>query len=245
MVVWSMFDGSGIMGLPWAEAGHDVYCFNADSGDHGEYSIRTQHENINYVSAWIDNGFNPTWDGIPVPDIIFAFPPCTDLAVSGAAHFDRKRQENPAFQEEAVTVCRVAQGLGDLFGVPYMIENPVSVLSSMWRKPDYTFNPYEYGGYLDPDDAHPFFPELIMPRDAYPKKTCLWCGNGFVMPEKRPVPVPPGYSMQHKALGGKSARTKMIRSLTPRGFARAVFGANGDYLCGCGVDESCDDCTPF
>ena len=37
MVIWSLFDGSGIMGLDWAKAGHTVYCFNADSADHGEY----------------------------------------------------------------------------------------------------------------------------------------------------------------------------------------------------------------
>jgi hypothetical protein len=30
----------------------------------------------------------------------------------------------------------------------------------------------------------------------------------------------------HQKLGGKSARTKYIRSLTPRGFSQAVFEAN-------------------
>lgn len=57
---------------------------------------------------------------------------------------------------------------------------------------------------------------------------CIWCGNGFKQPLFRPVPMPDEWedSKQHAKLGGKSKRTKMIRSLTPRGFARAVFLAN-------------------
>ena len=50
--------------------------------------------------------------------------------------------------------------------------------------------------------------------------------NGFRMPEKKPVFVEKGYSKQYSRLGGKSARTKLIRSLTPRGFAIAVNEEN-------------------
>lgn len=88
------------------------------------------------------------------------------------------------------------------------------------------FHPYEYGGYLPTIDEHPIYPEYIKPRDAYPKKTCIWSGGGFCMPEKKPVAVMPGYSDQHNKLGGKSLKTKNIRSATPRGFANAVFIAN-------------------
>ncbi len=225
MIVWSLFDGSGLMAQPWAEAGHTCYCFNYDGADHGDYArlgARVEHENIHYINAWIDNKF----DFKVSPDIIFAFPPCTDLAVSGAAHFETKRRKNPTFQVEAVITCKVAARLAKKYNVPYMIENPVSVLSSLWRKPDYVFNPYEYGGYLPEDDTHPMFPGYIKPRDAYPKKTCIWVGNGFVMPVKSCVAVVDGYSDQHNKLGGKSVRTKTIRSLTPRGLAKAVYEAN-------------------
>ena len=222
-VLWSMFDGSGLAAQPFAEAGWLCYCFNADAADHGPYaSVQVRHPNITYVNAWVDSSFD-----YPVkPDMILAFPPCTDLAVSGAAHFASKAAKNPAFQEGAVATAKVAAVLGDKYNVPYMIENPISVLSSKWRKPDYSFHPYEYGGYLPEDDEHPNFPDYINPRDSYPKKTCLWTGNGFIMPERAPVPVAEGYSTQHSKLGGKSARTKLIRSLTPRGFAKAVCLAN-------------------
>jgi len=100
-------------------------------------------------------------------------------------------------------------------------------LATKWRKPDYNFHPYEYGGYINYDDAkHPRWPEYIAPFDAYPKKTCLWTGGDFKMPTKVAVDVPKGYSTQHKKLGGKSQRTKDIRSATPRGFAKAVYEAN-------------------
>lgn len=224
MIIWSLFDGSGIAAQPWAERGCTVYCFNADTADHGGYeAVRVKNPNIHYVNAWIDENFRPE---TPAPDFIIAFPPCTDLAVSGAPHFASKREHDPNFQINAVKTARVAATLAEGYGVPYMIENPVSVLSSQWRRPDYTFQPWQYGEYLPADDTHPYFPEYIKANDAYPKTTCLWVGNGFIMPDQRPVMVEAGYSDQHKKLGGKSARTKLIRSLTPRGFALAVCLAN-------------------
>lgn len=222
-VVWSLFDGSGYAVLPFAEAGYKCYCFNSDDADHGPYSgVKVRHPNITYVNVWLDSSF----DFEEKPDLILAFPPCTDLAVSGAAHFAAKIAKDPEVQNKAVATAKLAAILGDKYSVPYMIENPVSVLSSKWRKPDYSFHPYQYGGYLDTDDSHPEFPDYIKPRDAYPKKTCLWVGNGFNIPEVKPVEVEAGYSAQHSKLGGKSVKTKLIRSLTPRGFAKAVFLAN-------------------
>jgi hypothetical protein len=110
---------------------------------------------------------------------------------------------------------------------------------TLWRKPDHAFHPCEFGGYLPADDKHPRWPEYIAPRDAYTKKTCLWVGGGFQMPTLRPVaPVVVSYtkedgsvtsgSLQFGKLGGKSMKTKNIRSATPRGFARAVFLANAE-----------------
>lgn len=225
MIVWSLFDGSGLMAQPWAEAGHTCYCFNYDGADHGDYArlgARFEHENIHYINAWIDNKF----DFEVAPDIIFSFPPCTDLAVSGAVHFEAKRKKNPTFQVEAAITCKVAARRAKKYNVPYMIENPVSVLSSLWCKPDYVFNPNEYGGYLPEDDIHPMFPDVIPARDAYVKKTCLWAGNGFVMPDVAVVATDSVDNPGWAKLGGKSARTKTIRSLTPRGFAKAVYEAN-------------------
>lgn len=231
-VVWSLFDGSGGAVIDWAKAGYLCLCFNAEGADHGSYAeVITDHPNIHYVDYWIDPWFpQGTFCMYPAPDFILAFPPCTHLAVSGAAHFKKKLAKDPLIQINAVKDARVAEELGEIYDCPWHVENPVGVMSTLWRKPDYRFHPSDYGGYLPEDDVNPWFPEFIAPRDAYPKITCGWIGNGFIIPATKPVPqivdAVSGYSMQHAKLGGKSARTKMIRSLTPRGWAKAVFLAN-------------------
>lgn len=230
-VVWALFNGSDIAVKPWADAGYLCFCFNAEGADHGSYAeVVEEHPNIQYIDYWIDPWFPQETLGMyPAPDFILSFPPCTHLAVSGAAHFKKKLQKDPLIQVNAVKDARIAETLGNMYNCPWHVENPVGVMSNMWRKPDYKFHPSEYGGYLSEDDQNPWFPEYISPRDAYPKLTCGWCGNGFVIPDKRPVPQLcdlNGYSFQHTKLGGKSPRTKMIRSLTPRGWALAVFEAN-------------------
>ena len=216
MVVWSLFCGSGIMGLPWAMAGHQVYCFNADDANHGEYIVKMKHENLHYINRWIEPGF----DFEVRPDIIFSFPDCTMLAGSGEKH-DRSNCEVAS----AVTLARLAESLGNAYGCPWMVENPVGKLSTEWRKPDFYFDPYEYGGYMSgfEEAFHPKMPA----RDGYTKKTCIWAGNGFVMPGKLPAPHI-GKFWGWAYLGGASAKTKQLRSLTPRGFARAVYEANKD-----------------
>lgn len=229
MVVWCLFDGSGIMGEPWALNGHKVVCFNADGGDHGSYAeVRSSNPNIEFIDQWIDTDFaEKAIAGVfGAPDIIIAFPPCTHLAVSGTRHFASKAKKDPLFQINAVCTVKIAYQIASAFNVPYMIENPVGVIPRLWRKWDAIFDPFDYGGYLPENDENPFYPEYITARDAYPKKTCLWVGEGFIIPEKKPVPVDDGYSIQFKKLGGKSEKTKMIRSLTPRGFAMAVYEAN-------------------
>jgi hypothetical protein len=224
--VVSLFDESGNMGSPWAEAGYRVFCFDILNEDREERFPGGGR--IIWTKADLDD---PSWHQV-IRDMhavmMFSFSPCDDLAVSGATHFAAKLQRDPDCQARAVRLARLVEELADGFS-KWMHENPVSVLSTMWRKPDFYFHPSDYGGYLPEDDVHPRWPEYIAPRDAYPKKTGIRCGNGFVRPPTRPVERAPGYSTQHKKLGGKSAKTKQIRSETPRGFARAVFEANAEY----------------
>lgn len=220
MIVYSLFDGSGIAGLDYAKAGHTVYCFNADEGNHGEYFVKMEHPNIHYINLWIDTTFEKKREelGLPLPDILFAFPDCTFFAQSGKQHY-----RTPEELKVARSNVDLIPFLGNLYGCPWYLENPVGKLSTEWRKPDYYFHPYEYGGYLSESEGsfHPKMPVC----DGYTKKTCIWSGNGFKMPAKKPVPHC-GFFWGWKYLGGKSARTKQLRSLTPRGFARAVFLEN-------------------
>lgn len=104
-------------------------------------------------------------------------------------------------------------------GAPYGIENPVSTISTYWRKPDFSFHPWWYAGH----EAN----------DNYTKTTNVWAGNGFVMPEKytdlfsgdpddRIHKCPPGPDRAN------------VRSATPRGFCRAVFECNREDRGGAG-----------
>ncbi len=237
-IVISLYDFTGEALKPWAEAGYECYAYDiqhkhetveVDNTEHFASGgvIFYLHADLHDFSTLTDIFFR--FDEGKGNNVVFAmaFPVCTDMAVSGAAHFAWKAEADPLFQEKAASYAIECAVLFDDLDCPYFIENPVSVLSTLWRKPDHTFHPYEYGGYIPyGEEQHPKWPEYIAPSDAYPKKTCLWTGNGFKMPVKCSVEPHKGYSTQHLKLGGKSMKTKNIRSATPRGFARAVVEAN-------------------
>lgn len=191
-IVLSLCDRTGNMVLPWSEKGHECWI------------VDIQHEpganrdgNVVRVGCDIMHWLPPRREYL----VAFAFPPCTNLAVSGARWFKDKGLSGLADGLRLVERCR---DILEWCGCPWMLENPVSTLSSYWRKPDFTFDPCDYG-------------------DPYTKKTCLWTGNGFVMPPKRPVPATEGSRMWK--LPPSNDRGD-IRSETPMGFARAVAEAN-------------------
>lgn len=234
-IVLSLYDFTGEALKPWAEAGYHCYAFDIQHDE--DYDNCTNVETFDsggtimyvHMDLWNIDNITHMCKWFKDEDVVFgmAFPVCTDLAVSGAAHFARKRKADPEFQIRASNHARWCASLFEALEIPYFIENPVSRLATLWRKPDYSFHPYEYGEYIpDAEAEHPRWPDYIAPKDRYTKKTCLWTGGGFTMPPKRPTQKPDGYSQQHLKLGGKSQRTKDIRSATPRGFARAVFEAN-------------------
>ena len=233
-IVISLYDFTGEALKPWADAGYECYAFDIQHDWYESTKVYSQKHidgSIEYIHADLHDQatLNAIQSEFGDKPVVFgmAFPVCTDMAVSGAAHFKRKAEVNPFFQADAVGHATAVSRMFNGMAIPYFIENPVSVLATMWRKPDHRFHPYEYGGYIPDDQAeHPRWPEYIASRDAYPKKTCLWTGGGFVMPWAVPVPVEKGHSRQHLKLGGKSQRTKDIRSATPRGFAIAVYEAN-------------------
>lgn len=226
-----LFDENGLSADAWCEAGCDVWCYDLETTEYRREAIGS---GAVHFMPWDATGEEQCKElvvrHVNRAAIVLAFPPCTDLAVSGAAHFASKREKNPNFQHDAMELFYVSVRIANQLGAPYAIENPVSVAATMWRKPDVSFHPWEYGGYLPEDDVHPMYPEYIAPRDAYPKRTCYWTGNGFIMPQPSPVEVRPGYSDQHLKLGGKSKKTKRIRSASPRGVARAICMANLPWI---------------
>jgi hypothetical protein len=125
-------------------------------------------------------------------DLMVAHPPCTHLAVSGARWFHKKRQE----QEEALDFVR------RLMSAPIeqiAIENPVSVISSLIRKPDQIIHPWMFG-------------------HGETKATCLWLKN---LPPLQPTDVVPGRENKVHRMPPSEHRWK-LRSLTYQGIADAM-----------------------
>jgi hypothetical protein len=177
---------------PWLDAGYECWIVDIShkAGAHRD-------KNLVRVGADVRTWMPPLQEY----EIVFAFPPCTHVAVSGARWFKQKGLRKLA---EAIDIFGACVNICQWTGAPWMVENPVSVISTHFRKPDYTFDPCDYG-------------------DPYRKKTCLWTDNGFVMPEKKPVqPSMIGYIHRMPPSNDRGKR----RSITPKGFARAVFEAN-------------------
>lgn len=186
---------SGVMAEPWAAAGYHCYCLDL----FGE--TRTER-GINFIKADVRYWRPPRSLRIA---FFAAFPPCTNLAVSGSRWM---REKGIRGLIQALDVFDACVRFAEECEAPYMIENPVSTISTYYRKPDYTFHPFEYG-------------------DPYLKKTCLWTGGGFVMPPKSPVEPTEGQKIWKMPPSEDRAR---LRSKTPAGFARAVFEANGQKV---------------
>lgn len=127
-----------------------------------------------------------------------AFPPCTDLSSAGARWWKEKEKENPLFQMFARDNAVACQHLADTLDCPYYIENPVGALSTLWRKPNHSFNPCDYGGYLPEDDVHPRYPEYIPPVTLTERR--LVYGQGTVLQCLRSTP----FNMRHLCINGKT-----------------------------------------
>jgi len=117
--------------------GHEAYsCDIQDcSGGHPEWHIKGDA---------LTEAQKPGWD------LVIAHPPCTDLAVSGARWFEKKRRDGS--QQRSINFF---MAFADLSCPKIVIENPISIMSTKWRKPDQIIQPWEFG-----------HPET--------KATCLW-----------------------------------------------------------------------
>lgn len=198
--VISLCDKTGNMVKPWAEAGFDCLCIDT------QHKIRRDETKNGITYQWADvRAITP--DHLPEPAIIFAFPPCTHLSLSGAQDWGKKGITALVDALQVVEGCR---RICEWYGVPWMLENPMSRLSTCWRKPDHKFTHWNYG-------------------DLNQKQTWIWSGNGFVMPEFEFTEKPDGVEQKTWKLSPGPERANK-RAETPMGFARAVFEANVDSV---------------
>lgn len=127
-------------------------------------------------------------------DLMIAHPPCTDLSVSGARHFDEKRlvgrQQASASFFMMLAKCDIPK---------IAIENPICIMSSLWRKPDQIIHPWQFG-------------------HGETKATCLWLKG---LPLLTPTDIVDGRDDRIHKMPPSADRWK-LRSLTYQGIANAM-----------------------
>ncbi len=198
--ILSLCSGTGSWEKPYFDNGYDVRPITLP-----EYDVR------NYVSP--DNVYG-----------ILAAPPCTEFSILNCVAAPRERRP----EEGMVVVNACLKIIEQCNPVFYAIENPVGFLKDYLGKPDFVFQPWEFG-------------------DPWTKRTYIW-GN-FNHPKKkfakwedvpklplytRPGRGKPNFAYLHKSairdipqLAGYEPKTDAdFRAITPPGFAKAFFEAN-------------------
>lgn len=205
----SFCDKSGIMCVPWAEAG--FICYAVDL----QHPVRKPKVQLFEGGGKIIYTYGDARYWTPPHErfrtIFFAsFPVCTDMAGSGAQDWSNKNGRIPKKGLpqlcDGLLLFNACYNAGKWSGAPFGVENPSGVIPTHFRKADYTFQPWHYG-------------------EDYQKLTCLWTGNGFVMPEKEYETKPAHVKQKIWLLSPGEDRAEK-RSETPEGFARAVFETN-------------------
>lgn len=198
-IILDLCGGTGSWSKPYKDAGYDVRLITLP-----EYDVR---------------------DYIPPENVygILAAPPCTEFSIAK----DHKLPRDLDSGMEIVNACLdIIKRSKPKF---YAIENPIGVLSNFLGKPQFTFQPYEFG-------------------DAWTKRTMLW--GKFNKPIKKykrytdvkPIPelyIRPGRktaSLAFNHLGHKkyirafdpftATDDASFRAITPPAFAKAFYEAN-------------------
>lgn len=166
--------------------GHDAWsCDLLESEDASPFHIQGD------VLELLGNGW----------DLMIAHPPCTHLAVSGARHFEEKKADGR--QQEAIDFFLALANAP----IPRIaIENPVCIMSSIWREPDQIIQPWQFG-------------------HGETKATCLWLKG---LPPLLPTKIVAGREPRVHMMPPGPDRWKE-RSRTFEGVARAMASQWSDY----------------
>ena len=176
---------SGIVREAFKKIGHDAW-----SCDLIPTEIPGKHIQHDVLDVIYQNEREINFKGVPHSfDLMIAHPPCTHLAVSGARWFKNKQKE----QKDAIDFFM------KLINAPIekiCVENPVSIMSTKYRKPDQYIQPWQFG-------------------HKRTKKTCLWLKN---LPLLKPTKiVEPEYILygSKKNKSGVSKYDKLWGPLPP------------------------------
>ena len=182
--------------IAFRELGHEAYSCDIEqcSGGHREWHIwgdalRLLDGECTFMT--MDRQYH-TIEG--KWDMIIAFPPCTDLAVSGARHFKAKQLDGRQ-QRSIEFFLAFTEAECDRIA----IENPIGIMSTKYRKPDQIVQPWQFG-------------------HGETKATCLWLKG---LPLLMPTQIVEGREQRVWRMPPSPERAK-LRSKTYQGLARAM-----------------------
>lgn len=195
------------------ERGHEAYSCDVQdcSGGHPEWHIKGDvlpllNGNVKTVTVGgVEVNIDGKWD------LIIAHPPCTRLCNSGQRWLywgdeEYRKKKHREQLEGVVFFMRFVAAECDRIA----IENPSGIMSTLFRKPDCAYNPYDFEG------------------ETETKKTCLWLKG---LPPLVPTQVLPkelrtdGIWKAHfngKTYSWNDDETARLRSQTPKGVAKAM-----------------------
>ena len=182
------------------------------------------------------SGGHPEWhlqhDVLPLLkekwDMIIAFPPCTHLAVSGAAHFKKKRADGR--QREGIEFF---MNFINADCDKIAIENPIGIISGNYIEKHFSYLQEKYNFPIKPT-------QIIQPwmfGDNFNKSTCLWLkGLSPLIPQVTEQPELEWFEWTDSKTGKKKRQPKwfmdalklppkeraMVRSKTFHGIAKAM-----------------------
>jgi len=135
---------SGVVREAFREKGHEAYsCDILPSEQPTKYHI--QDDVLKHLTE--------EWD------LLIAFPPCTYLCVTGNKWMKPEFKERfPNRWQQRLDAIRFFKKFAEAPIDKICIENPVGIMSRIWRKPTQIIQPYYFG-------------------HSEPKKTCLWLKN--------------------------------------------------------------------
>ena len=141
------------------ERGHEAYSCDIQecSGGHPEWHIKGDALKLIDGNCTFETTDGTTHRIDGKWDLIIAHPPCTYLTVTGNRWFNVEKYGDSARKriEDRKEAIDFFMALANADCDKIVIENPIGVMSTEWRKPDQIVNPYQFG-------------------DPFEKKTCLW-----------------------------------------------------------------------
>lgn len=175
---------SGAVRQAFRDRGHEAWSVDIlPTEDDSEFHCQAPLESmpVGYGSGW---------------DLGALFPPCTDLCSSGARWFEAKRADGR--QQKSIEFFMYCVELIEDIGAG-AIENPIGIMSKMYRKPDQIIQPWQFG-------------------HGETKATCLWLHN---LPPLVPTDIVEGREARvHRMSPGPNRGLE--RSRTYAGIANAM-----------------------